>query len=65
MVQNTRPWILLTNDDGVAAHGLLVLAEAVASLGEIYTVAPKEERSGASHSISVRTRFSSESWRLD
>jgi len=50
----TSPWILLTNDDGIEAHGLAMLEHAVASLGEVYTVAPKEERSGASHSISVR-----------
>src|SRR5436305_1985603 len=50
----TRPWILLTNDDGVAAHGLQTLERAIAPLGEVFVVAPKEERSGASHSISVR-----------
>src|SRR5260221_12900577 len=54
MIQQTRPWILLTNDDGVDAHGLAMLEQACATLGEVYVVAPKEERSGASHSISVR-----------
>lgn len=53
-IDKTRPWILLTNDDGVTAHGLTTLERAVAPLGEVYTVAPREERSGASHSISVR-----------
>jgi 5'-nucleotidase len=54
MIAKTRPWILLTNDDGVAAHGLIMLEQAIAAIGEVYTVAPKDERSGASHSISVR-----------
>lgn len=46
--------ILLTNDDGIAAEGLRALELALAPLGEIYTVAPSEERSAASHSISLR-----------
>jgi 5'-nucleotidase len=53
-MNKTRPWILLTNDDGVNAPGLQALERAIAHMGEVYTVAPKEERSGASHSISVR-----------
>jgi 5'-nucleotidase len=49
--------ILLTNDDGIAAEGLRALETALAALAcrpEIYTCAPREERSAASHSISLR-----------
>ncbi len=46
--------ILLTNDDGIAAEGLHALERSLAPLAEIYTVAPSEERSAASHSISLR-----------
>lgn len=38
--------ILLTNDDGVAAPGIRVLAEAIAPLGELVVVAPSMEQSG-------------------
>ncbi|MDT8345947.1 MAG: 5'/3'-nucleotidase SurE [Thermohalobaculum sp.] len=48
--------ILITNDDGINAPGL-ALAEAIAAevagpSGEIWVVAPDNERSGASHAIS-------------
>jgi len=45
--------ILVTNDDGVRAPGLLALARALAPLGEITVVAPAENQSGKGHSISI------------
>ena len=46
--------ILLTNDDGVAAPGLALLAEIAATLGdEIWIVAPADEQSGAGHSLTL------------
>ncbi len=45
--------ILLSNDDGVGSEGILKLREAVSHLGEVYIVAPDQERSGASHSITL------------
>ena len=53
-LRSTQPWILATNDDGVDAHGLQELERALQPLGQLFTVAPAQERSGASHSISVR-----------
>ena len=48
--------ILITNDDGINASGLKVLAAIAADLagpdGEIWTVAPAFEQSGVSHCIS-------------
>ncbi len=46
-----RPTILLTNDDGVQAEGLLMLIEAIKGLGDIVVVAPTVQQSGASHAI--------------
>lgn len=48
------PQILLTNDDGIGAPGLEALADALAGFAEVFIAAPSGERSGASHSISVR-----------
>jgi len=45
--------ILLTNDDGIHAQGLLTLAHELASWAEIYVAAPDRERSGTGHSITV------------
>src|SRR5262245_19603443 len=43
--------ILITNDDGVRAPGILAVAQALQSLGEITIAAPAENQSGKSHSI--------------
>ncbi|MEW6685827.1 MAG: 5'/3'-nucleotidase SurE [Candidatus Edwardsbacteria bacterium] len=46
--------ILLTNDDGIKAEGLKVLHRELLPLGEVFVFAPKDEKSGASHSFSLR-----------
>ena len=43
--------ILITNDDGVYAEGIRLLAEWAKKLGEVTVVAPKREQSGKSHAI--------------
>lgn len=45
--------ILVSNDDGVDAPGIRVLADALADLGEVITVAPASEQSAKSHAISL------------
>lgn len=45
--------ILLSNDDGYFAPGLAALADALSGLGEIVVVAPEQNRSGASNSLTL------------
>ena len=45
--------ILLTNDDGVRAPGLIALARALRSIGDITIAAPAENQSGKGHSITT------------
>jgi len=45
--------ILISNDDGYQSPGLLVLADALAGLGEVVVVAPDRDRSGASNSLTL------------
>lgn len=45
--------ILVTNDDGVNAPGLKVLAKTLSSLGKVTVVAPETEMSGVSHALTV------------
>ena len=45
--------ILITNDDGINAGGIIRLAQTAMKLGEVWVVAPNEQRSAASHSISL------------
>ena len=45
--------ILLSNDDGYFAPGLAALADALRDLGEVVVVAPEQNRSGASNSLTL------------
>lgn len=45
--------ILLSNDDGYLAPGLIALAQALSALGEVVVVAPERNRSGASNSLTL------------
>ena len=45
--------ILVSNDDGYFAPGISVLAEALASCGEVTVVAPERDRSGSSNSLTL------------
>ncbi len=45
--------ILITNDDGVTAEGLICLADALSVDNEVFVVAPESERSGMGHAITL------------
>ncbi|MDF2878637.1 MAG: surE [Clostridia bacterium] len=45
--------ILITNDDGIYARGIQVLAKEIAQKHEVIIVAPREQKSASSHSISI------------
>ena len=45
--------VLISNDDGVDAPGIRILAEALGRLGRVTLVAPDRDRSGASNSLTL------------
>ncbi|MBK5274563.1 MAG: 5'/3'-nucleotidase SurE [Desulfuromonadales bacterium] len=47
--------IMVTNDDGIHAPGILALAEALRELGTVTVVAPDRERSAAGHSLTLHS----------
>lgn len=47
--------ILISNDDGVNAPGIKVLAQSLESLAQIHVVAPDRDRSAASHSLTIES----------
>jgi 5'-nucleotidase len=48
--------ILLSNDDGIMAPGIIVLEEIVKSIAEeVFVVAPDSNMSGTGHSLTLRT----------
>jgi 5'-nucleotidase len=49
----SRPLILLSNDDGVRAPGILAAEQALRPLADVVVAAPDRERSATSHSISL------------
>ncbi len=46
--------ILITNDDGITSDGIIRLAEAAGEFGNVFVAAPAEQKSAASHSITLR-----------
>jgi 5'-nucleotidase len=50
-----RPLILLSNDDGFRAPGLLQAKLALTEIADVVVCAPHSEQSGTSHSISLTT----------
>jgi 5'-nucleotidase len=49
----SKPLILVTNDDGITAPGIRALIEVVQTLGEVVVVAPDSPQSGMGHAITV------------
>jgi 5'-nucleotidase len=47
------PRILCTNDDGIHAHGLDLLARVARGLGRVRVVAPDRQQSASSHSLTL------------
>jgi 5'-nucleotidase len=45
--------ILLTNDDGMHAEGISVLSEELTNLGQVYIVAPDQEKSASSLALTL------------
>ncbi|MGZ3241663.1 MAG: 5'/3'-nucleotidase SurE, partial [Burkholderiaceae bacterium] len=45
--------ILISNDDGYLAPGIIALADALASFAEVIVVAPDSNRSGSSNSLTL------------
>ncbi|MEK6596991.1 MAG: 5'/3'-nucleotidase SurE, partial [Gemmatimonadota bacterium] len=45
--------ILVSNDDGILAPGIGLLAEACLTVGQVTVIAPDREQSGTSHSLTM------------
>ena len=50
---NSKPTILVVNDDGVTAPGIKVLLEEMQKLGNVVVVAPDAPQSGMGHAITI------------
>ena len=52
-MENKKPLILISNDDGISSKGIKELVKFVRHLGEIVVVAPDQHRSGNSSALTV------------
>lgn len=52
-MNSRKPLILVTNDDGYQAKGIVSLIEAMRALGEVVVFAPELHQSGMSSAIST------------
>lgn len=57
--------IVVTNDDGFDAPGLLAACRALRDLGTVHVVAPKSQRSACSHAITLRRPITVRPTKLD
>ena len=53
MKKPDRPVILVSNDDGIHAPGIVALASALEAVGEVWVVAPDRERSAVGHALTL------------
>jgi 5'-nucleotidase len=53
LMENPKPLILVTNDDGVLAPGIRALIAVMAEIGEVVVVAPDSPQSATGHSITI------------
>jgi 5'-nucleotidase len=49
----TKPYILVTNDDGITSPGINALIEVAKKIGEVVVVAPDKPQSGKGHAITI------------
>ncbi len=50
-----NPLILVTNDDGISAPGILHLSSIAKKFGDVYVVAPEKSQSGMGHAITINS----------
>ena len=52
-MNDKKPLILVTNDDGISAKGILSLVEVAQKFGDVVVVAPDKPQSGMGHAITI------------
>ncbi len=52
-MEERRPLILVTNDDGISAKGIISLTEVMVEFGDVVVVAPDKPQSGMGHAVTI------------
>ena len=53
MSTSTKPFILVSNDDGIYSNGIKALAEVAAEFGDVVVVAPDRQQSAVGHAVTL------------
>lgn len=53
MSTSPRPYILVSNDDGIHSNGIKALADVAAEFGEVIIVAPDRQQSAVGHAVTL------------
>src|SRR5215210_3646961 len=64
MAENKK-LILLTNDDGITAPGLVAMYRELTNLGEVHVVAPETVQSATGHGITISTPLLTQQVRVE
>lgn len=62
---DNKPFILVSNDDGIFSPGIKALAEVAAEFGDAYIVAPDREQSAVGHAITIQVPLRSSKFKVD
>ncbi|WPR72556.1 5'/3'-nucleotidase SurE [Flavobacterium sp. NG2] len=54
-MNNSRPLILVTNDDGISAPGIRTLIAVMSEIGDVVVVAPDKPQSAMGHAITINS----------
>lgn len=65
MTKNDQPLILVCNDDGIFAPGILALAEVADEFGHVEIIAPDRQQSAVGHAITVSTPLRARPLKVD
>lgn len=60
-----KPFILVTNDDGITAPGIRKLVEIMNEIGDVYVVAPDSPQSGKGHAVTINATLRYEELNLE
>lgn len=65
MSKAETPLILVCNDDGIFAPGILALADVADEFGQVEIIAPDRQQSAVGHAITMSTPLRSRSFQID
>ena len=64
-LDNKKPLILVTNDDGITAPGIRSLIEVMNEIGDVVVIAPDSPQSAMGHAITINSTLHCQKVNID